>query len=192
MSTSGRSVTRAGLTLDQVIDGPSALSVGGCWLAGAGGAALRAHHSNQSASGLFAPTDPLFTRPQLRHRPPMGENRKWAQKQATAVDIQLAALRGPLDLTKRQPTLSTTQNTIARDVYDEASLIITLLGLRPTSALPLAHLDKGHQKAAKRLITAGALQEHEGGFVGATERLRFSHFLADTTRYIIQRTVRWS
>ena len=186
--TSLDETTVTGLTLDQVIDGSPALSVGGCWLAGAAGAALRAHHANQSASGLFAPTDPLFTRRQLTHHQRAGENRERTHKLTAGFDIQLAALRGPLDLTKRQPTLSTTRSTPARDVYHEAALIIRLLRLRPTSALPLARLENGQQKAAQRLIATGALRKHQGGLIGATERLRFSHFLADTTRYIVQRT----
>jgi hypothetical protein len=115
--TSLDETTITSLTLDQVIDNPPAISVGGCWLAGAAGAALRAHQANQAASGLFAPADPLFTRPQLRHRPPMGENRRCAPKQTKRLDIQLAALMGPLDLTKRQPALSTTHSTLSKATF---------------------------------------------------------------------------
>ncbi len=172
--------TLAYLTLDQLIQTPSGVLLGDYRLQGAGATALRAYAAYQTGRGQPA-TAPLFTRRQLaEHDDVVGESDRSLPRR---LEVRLAALPGSLDIAFPQPELAPGFGTPAEDTRQDAWLVIRLLRLVPSRALPLARLKSPERDAAQRLVVGHAAKVHEG-LLAATEHLRFSHFLADTPGYL--------
>jgi hypothetical protein len=167
------------LTLDQLIEEPDGVRLGGYLLLGAGAAALRAHAADQAARG-HPPTAPLFTNRQLANRDPVGESNRAVPRR---LDVRLQALQGSLDITYHQPQVGSGFTAPARNHHHEAALILRLLRLNVSRELPLARFRKAEREAAQRLATVGAIHVHEGA-VAATKHLRFSYFIGDTATYL--------
>lgn len=172
--------TLAYLALDQIIQTPRGMLLGDYLLQGAGAGALRAYSAYQSTRGQ-PPTAQLFTRRQLaEHHDVVGEKTSSSPRR---LEVRLAALAGSLDITFPQPQLASGFAAPAEDMCQDAGLIVRLLRLNPSRALPLARLRNPERKAARRLIAGHAAELHEG-LLAATEHLRFSQFLADTPSYL--------
>lgn len=172
--------TLAYLTLDQLIQTPNGALLGDYLLQGAGAAALRAYAAYQSTRGQ-PPTAPLFTRRQLaEHHDAVGENDSSVPRR---LGLRLAALPASLDIAFPQPQLDPGFGAPAEDARQDAGLVVRLLRLVPSRALPLAHLQSSEREAARRLVAGHAAKVHEG-LLAATEHLRFSQFLADTPGYL--------
>ncbi|MGC2373248.1 MAG: hypothetical protein WA484_05170 [Solirubrobacteraceae bacterium] len=172
--------TLAYLTLDQLIQTPHGVLLGDYRLQGAGATALRAHAAYQTGHGRPA-TAPLFTRRQLaEHDDVVGESDRSLPRR---LEVRLAALPDSLDIAFPQPELAPGFGTPAEDTRQDAWLVIRLLRLVPSRALPLARLQNPERDAAQRLVAGHAAKVHEG-LLAATEHLRFSHFLADTPGYL--------
>lgn len=181
-----RAMLRA-LTLDQAIEAPNGVSVGGFLLRGAAAAALRAHLAHQRSRG-GAPGEPLFTARALGgYRGPQGRG---AARSSSRLDIKLAALDGSLDITYPQPLLRARFQTPRRDCQEDAALILRLLRLNPSRALDIRHLSDVEERALSRLWAACAVKIHDG-LVAATDHLRFSQFSTDSARYIAGRRDPW-
>jgi hypothetical protein len=172
--------TLAYLTLDQLIQTPCGVVLGSHLLQNSSAAALRAHTAYQSAQGQSS-TGPMFTRRQLAEHSDAGEQNDNPPPQR--LEVILAALESSLDLTFPQPHLASGFRAPVEDIYQDAQLIVRLLRLSPSRALPLARLQDAEQEAAQRLIAINAAKLHEGS-VAATDHLRFSQFLADTPSYL--------
>jgi hypothetical protein len=170
------------LTLDQLIRMPRGILLGHHLLQGAGAAALRAHALHQSTRGQPA-TAPLFTRRQLaEHRDPSGQ-KKSRSRTPRRLEVRLAALAGSLDITFPQPQIDPDFGAPAEDTCHDAGLIVRLLRLTASRALPLARLQDHEREAARRLLAGHAARLHEGS-LAATDHLRFSQFVADTPGYL--------
>lgn len=179
--------TLAALTLDQAIEAPQGVSIGGFLLQGAGAAALRAHLAHQRARG-GALGEPLFTARALSdYRGPQGRG---AARSSSRLEIKLAALGGSLDITYPQPLLRALFQTPRRDCQEDAALILRLLRLNPSRALDTKHLNDVEKRALPRLSAARAVKIHDG-LVAATDHLRFSQFSTDSARYIAGRRDAW-
>jgi hypothetical protein len=172
--------TLAHLTLDQLIQTPCGILLGNYLIRGTGAAALRAYAAHQSARGQPS-TAQLFTRRQLaEHHGVVGEKHGSTRRR---LEVRLAALAGSLDITFPQPELDEGFGAPAEDTYQDAGLVVRLLRLNPSRALPLERLQNSEREAARRLVAGRAAKLHEG-FLAATEHLRFSQFLADTPSYL--------
>jgi hypothetical protein len=172
--------TLAYLTLDQLIQTPRGVLLGDYLLRGASATALRAYAAYQTGRGQ-PPTAPLFTRRQLaEYDDVVGESDRSLPRR---LEVRLAALPDSLDIAFPQPELAPGFGPPAEDTRQDAWLIIRLLRLVPSRALPLARLKNPERDAAQRLVAGHAAKVHEG-LLAATEHLRFSHFLADTPGYL--------
>jgi hypothetical protein len=84
-----------------------------------------------------------------------------------------------------QPQLTSGFSTPAEDTCQDAGLVVRLLRLNPSRALPLPRLQNPEREAARRLVAGHAAKLHEG-LLAATEHLRFSHypFALDNVCYV--------
>lgn len=180
--------TLDGLTLDQVIETSRGVYLGGYVLQGAAGAALRAQRAHQQSRG-HTPSQHLFTPAQLsRHRDgPWGSGSRTPSRQLA---VKLAALPASLDISFPQPRLDPGFTAPEPETSADATLLLRLLRLSPSRALPLARLTEP-EKAAARRLTAGRTTKIHQGLIAASDHVRFSQFLFDTANYIAGRTDPW-
>lgn len=124
----------------------------------------------------------LFTPSQIRvHKGPWGSG---PPTNGRAIDIRLAALDDSVDLSRPSPELGTSFPPCAPTLTMRPALIVRLLRLTPTRALPL--IGEIEAQAAHRFESIDAVRSHDGR-VFATEDLRFSHYLTNATRYLTER-----
>jgi hypothetical protein len=167
------------ITLDQVIETDNGVWAGGYLFQGAAAAALRAQRAVQSDRGL-PPSRPFFMDAPLRY-----DNIPWGRGDLAppiTLEIKLARLSAPLELTFHQPGLDASTQAPTGETQDDAALILRLLRLSPSRALPLAQLSGPERAAAVRLTAASVTTVHEG-LIAASDHLRFSQFLFDPSRY---------
>ncbi len=180
--------TLEGITLDQIIQISSGVYVGGYLLQGAAAAAVRAQHANQQSRGCV-PSQHLFTQMQLaRHGGPWGRVNRTPSRQ---LEVKLAALPSALDISFPHPRPDPNFDPPGQETTAEAAVLLRLLRLSPSRALPLARLAKPERAAARRLTAVHVTRVYEG-LVAASDHLRFSQFLFDTANYVATLTDRWS
>jgi hypothetical protein len=181
--------TLSGLSLDQIGANSGGVSLGGYVLRGAAAAALRAHYALMTGGRMDPLTNRLFTPSQIRaHKGPWGTG---PPANGGAIEVRLARLDDSIDITHPQPQLDPKFKPPAPGVRREAGLIVRLLGLTPTRALTLRGLTEDEEKATRRLAAVDAVRLYDGR-VYATETLRFSYYLSNTTRYLVERGGRWA
>ncbi len=173
-------ITIQSITLDQVIETARGVWVGGYLLQGAAAAALRAQRTAQYVRG-FAPSQTLFMDARIRDDVTL-----WGRGDIAppiTLEVKLARLSAPLDISFHQPHLEADLHAPSQPTQDEAELILQLLRLTPSRAIPLARLSGPGRAAAARLTATSATSVHEG-FIAASDHLRFSQFLFDPTHYM--------
>jgi hypothetical protein len=167
------------ITLDQVIETDNGVWAGGYLFQGAAAAALRAQRAVQCGRRL-----PL-TRPFFMDAPLRYDVVPWGRGDLAppvTLELKLARLSAPLELTFHQPGLNASTQATTRETQDDAALILRLLRLSPSRAIPLAQLSGPERAAATRLTAAYVTSVHEG-LIAASDHLRFSQFLFDPSRY---------
>lgn len=173
-------ITIQSITLDQVIDTASGVSIGGYLIQGAAAAALRAQRTVQAIRGV-APSQTLFMDARIRD-----DVTSWGKGDVAppiTLQVKLARLSAPLDISFHQPHLEADLQAPAQETQDEAELILRLLRLTRSRAIPLARLSRAYRAAAARLTAASVATVHEG-LIAASDHLRFSQFLFDPTHYM--------
>jgi hypothetical protein len=173
--------TLSGLTLDQIIDAPKGVLLGGYLFTGATAAPFRAIQAER-AHHAAAPTARIFSRPQLaRCSQPVGRG---PARETSRLTVRLAALEGPLDLISPQPQLDASCRAPSLTLMAQAALILRLLRMKRSHRLLLSQLTRPQQRAAHELAAVHAVRVSDGS-MWASEHLRFSHFLAETPRYLL-------
>ena len=173
-------ITIQSITLDQVIETDRGVWTGGYLLQGAAAAALRAQRTVQYSRGL-ASSQTLFMDARIRD-----DVSSWGRGDIAppiTLEVKLARLSAPLDISFHHPHLDADLQTPAQETQDDAALILRLLRLSPSRAIPLARLSGSERAAAARLTATSATSVHEG-LIAASDHLRFSQFLFDPTHYM--------
>jgi hypothetical protein len=180
--------TLEAITLDQIVQTPQGVYVGGYLLQGAAAAAVRAQRAYQQSRGC-APSQHLFTQMQIaRHGGPRGRVTRTPSRQ---LEVKLAALPSALDISFPQPRLDPNFDPPEQETSTEAAVLLRLLRLSPSRALPLARLAQPERAAAQRLTAVHVTKAYEG-LVAVSDHMRFSQFLFDTANYVATLTDRWS
>jgi site-specific recombinase XerD len=96
-------------------------------------------------------------------------------------------LDGPLDIAYRQPRVDPNFDAPARAVRQDAALLLRLLQISPSRAFDVRHLKRPELAAIERLREGQAVRVH-AGLLAASDHLRFSQFLFDSSRYVVRRT----
>jgi hypothetical protein len=99
-------------------------------------------------------------------------------------------LDGPLDLAYAQPRVDSNFDAPAREARQDAVLLLRLLRISPSRALDVRHLKCPELAAVERLRETQAVRIY-AGLLAASDHLRFSQFLFDSSRYVVRRTDPW-
>jgi len=175
-----QSATLRILTPDQVASVGDGIAVGGYVLEAAGAAAIRAHLSHQRSQGVKL-ADPMFSARDLSgYQGPKGRK---GRPRPARVEIKVAKLARSLDLVHPQPIRTCGFTSPSREHCDDGALILRLLGLSRSGALPYRALSPQEHAAAGRMGAAKAVLL-QNGTVSATDHLRFSQFLFEGARYL--------
>jgi hypothetical protein len=172
--------TLAYLTLDQIIPTPSGMLLGKYHMKGAGAAALRAHRAYQSTGGRRS-RNQLFTSRQLAEH--FSESNQTGRTAPRTLKVKLARLPDSLSSMYPQPDLTPGFDAPALNMCHEAWLILRLLRLSRSCALPLGHLTATEREAGQRLVAMRAAKISEYR-LAATDHLLLSQFRLDRYRYV--------
>lgn len=137
---------------------------------GAGAAALRAHAALQIWIKSSTPGR-LFTIRQLSDH--FSANDQTGRTAPRTLKVKLAKLPDSLDSFHQQPDLADDFDTPTVGMCDEASLVLPLLRLSRSKALPVADLTTTERDAGQRLA-AVHVAKMDNDHLAATDHLLFS------------------